>query len=187
MTLREYAAPIRGKPVDTITTEDLLRVLRPLWSTRHKTASHLRGRLEMVLDAARAAGHRSGENPARWRGHLDHLLSKRQKLTRGHYLAMPYWEVPAFLGALRERPAVGALALEFLILSAARMGEALGATWQEVDLDQAVWTVPRQRMKGFREHRVHLSERALAIISEAIRVRTGDLIFPDRSLQRQIS
>ena len=120
MTLREYAAPLRRLPVDTITTEDVLSVLKPLWNEKPETASRLRSRIERVLDAAKAQGLRSGENPARWRGHLDHLLPKRQQLTRGHHAAMNYAEVPTFMGHLRARQATAALALEFTVLTAAR-------------------------------------------------------------------
>jgi hypothetical protein len=141
MTLETYAAPLRAKPVDAITTEDVLGVLKPIWSTRAETASRLRGRIERVLNAAKAKGHRSGENPAAWRGHLENLLPKRQKLARGHHAAMPYADVPAFVARLRERKATAALTLEFAILTAARSGEVLGARWPEIDFDARVWTL----------------------------------------------
>lgn len=124
-TLETYAAPLRAKPVDTITTDDVLAVLKPIWTTKAETASRVRGRIEKVLDAAKAKAFREGENPARWRGHLDHLLPKPSKLARGHYPAMPYEEVAAFVGKLRDRDAIAALALEFCILTAARSGELL--------------------------------------------------------------
>ena len=117
-----------------------------------------------MLDAAKAQGLRTGENPARWRGHLDQLLPKRQRLTRGNHAAMSYGDVPAFIGDLQSRDATAALALEFTILTAARRGEVLGARWQEFDLERAVWIVPAHRMKAGREHRVPLSGRALAIV-----------------------
>lgn len=161
MTLRHYAAPLRRLPVDKINTDDVLSVLKPLWNVKPETASRLRGRIERVLDAAKAQGLRSGENPARWRGHLDQLLPKRQRLTRGHHAAMTYADVPAFISALQSRQATAALALEFAILTAARSGEVLGARWNEFDLDGAVWTVPAERMKAGREHRVPLSRRAV--------------------------
>src|SRR5262249_17465793 len=126
MTLRDYAAPLRGLPVDTITTDDVLTVLKPLWNGKPETASRLRGRMERVLDAAKAEGMRSGENPARWRGHLDQLLPKRPRLTRGHHAAMNYAEVPTFLADLQARESLAARALEFAILTAARSGEVLG-------------------------------------------------------------
>jgi integrase len=125
-TLESYAAPLRAKPVDTIATDDVLAVLKPIWTQKAETASRVRGRIEKVLDAAKAKGFREGENPARWRGHLDHLLPRPSKLTRGHHAAMAYEEVPAFIGQLRKREATAALALEFCILTAGRSGEVLG-------------------------------------------------------------
>jgi integrase len=187
MTLREYAAPIRRKPVDAIKTEDMLGVLKPIWTAKPETASRLRGRIEQVLDAARAAGHRTGENPARWKEHLQQLLPKRQKLTCGHHAAMPYEKVPAFIDALRDRPSVASLALEFLILTAARSGEALGTTWPEIDLEAKVWVVPSNRMKSHREHRVPLSDRALAVLAEAKKVQTAEFVFPGRRPRRPLS
>jgi integrase len=189
MTLIKYAAPLRKHPVDAIDTAAVLSVLKPIWQTRPETASRFRGRIEQVLDAAKAQGHRTGENPARWRGHLDKLLAKRQKLTRGHHAAMPYAEVPEFLGRLRERQAesVSALALEFAILTAARSGEVLGMRWQEIDKVTNVWTVPAQRMKTAREHRVPLSPRALAVLKEAAKARTGDFVFPGSHSGRPLS
>ena len=151
---------LRAKPVDTITTDDVLAVLKPIWTTKAETASRVRGRIEKVLDAAKAKGFRDGENPARWRGHLDHLLPRPSKLARGHHAAMPYEEVAAFVAQLREREAIAALALEFCILTAARSGEILGMRWAEIDLDKKIWTVPAHRMKAGREHRVPLSQRA---------------------------
>jgi integrase len=178
MTLTDYAAPLRRLPVGKITTDDVLSVLKPLWNEKPETASRLRGRIERVLDAARAQGLRSGENPARWRGHLDQLLPKRQRLTRGHHAAMSYDAVPTFVIDLQARPSTAALALEFAILTAARSGEVLGALWDEFDLDRAVWTVPAARMKAGREHRVPLSKRALAIVKTMHEGRSGDFVFP---------
>jgi integrase len=187
MTLGVYAAPMRRKPVDTISTEDVLGVLKPIWTEKPETASRLRGRIEVVLDAARAAGHRTGENPARWKGHLAQLLSKRQKLTRGHHAALPYADVPAFVARLREQSGGAALALEFTILTAARSGEALGARWPEIDLDEKLWTVPAARMKGSREHRVPLSGQALAVLAEARKMQTDDYVFPGQKRGRPLS
>jgi integrase len=177
MTLREYAAPLRSLPVDKITTDDVLSVLKPLWNKKPETASRLRGRVERVLDAAKARGLRSGENPARWRGHLDQLLPKRQRLTRGHHAAMSYSDLPAFMSDLQARQATAALALQFVILTAARSGEVLGASWDEIDLDRAIWTVPAARMKAGREHRVPLSRRALVIVKGMNESRSGDFVF----------
>ena len=125
-SLATYAAPLKDKAVDTIATDDVIEVLRPIWTTKAETASRVRGRIEKVLDAAKAKGFRHGENPARWRGHLDHLLPKQSKLTRGHHAAMPYEHVAAFVGRLRESDSLTALTLEFCILTAARSGEVLG-------------------------------------------------------------
>lgn len=168
MTLREYGAPLRDVPVDQIDTQAVLAVLKPIWREKPETASRLRGRIERILDAAKAMGHRSGENPARWRAHLELMLARRQKLTRGHHEAMPFNNVASFAAELRGREAVAALALEFLILTAARSGEVLGACWGEINWDAGVWTVPAERMKAGREHRVPLSARALDILTAAM-------------------
>ncbi len=172
MTLTKYAAPLRDLPVDEVNTAAVLRVLKPLWAKRPETASRLRGRIEKVLNAAKAKGLRSGENPALWRGHLDHLLPKRQRLSRGHHAAMPIDGMPDFMSELRRRDAVAAWALEFCILTAARSGEVLGARWDEIDREKRVWVVPRERMKAGREHRVPLSAAALAVIDKAAMART---------------
>ena len=187
MTLETYAAPLRGKPVDTIATDDVLAVLKPIWTTKAETASRLRGRIEKVLDAARAKGFRQGENPARWRGHLDHLLPKRSKLTRGHHPALPYQDVAVFVGRLRESDSLAAHALELCILTAARSGEILGMRWSEINLDERVWTLPPDRMKAGREHRVPLSERAVAILRQLAEIRTGDFVFPGQRKGRPLS
>ena len=177
MTLGQYAAPVRRLPAHAITTDDVLSVLKPLWNEKPETASRLRGRIERVLDAAKAQGLRSGDNPARWRGHLDQLLPKCPRLTRGHHAAMSYGDVPAFIGDLQSRRATAALALEFTILTAARSGEVLGARWDEFDLERAVWTVPAYRMKAGREHRVPLSTRALKIIKALHQADGGVFLF----------
>ncbi len=187
MTLREYAAPIRARKVDEIDTEAVLSVLKPIWQEKPETASRLRGRIERVLDAAKAKGERQGENPARWRGHLDHLLPARQKLSRGHHAAMPFDDLPAFVASLREREAVSALGLEFLILTAARSGEVLGARWDEVDIDAKVWTVPAGRMKAGKEHRVPLSARAVEILQKVKPLRDGDYVFPGQRKAKGLS
>ncbi|MGA7455305.1 MAG: integrase arm-type DNA-binding domain-containing protein [Rhodoplanes sp.] len=178
MTLTEYAKPLRPKPVDAIATEDVLACLKPIWQTKAETASRVRGRIERVLDAARAKGYRTVENPARWRGHLDSLLPKHQKLARGHHAAMPFAEVPEFLARLREMDGTAARALEFAILTAARSGEVLGARWSEIDLEAKVWTVPAARMKAAREHRVPLPDRVVAILETMSTMRSSDFVFP---------
>jgi integrase len=188
-TLARYAGPLWPLPVDEIDTDAVLAVLTPLWNSKHVTASRVRSRIEAVLDAARAKGHipRNEANPARWKGHLDQLLPKRQKLSRGHHAAMPYAEVPAFIAGLRERETVAALALEFCILTAVRSGEVLGAQWDEIDLELTVWTIPAARTKAGREHRVPLSVRALAIMQELYKAKLGPFVFPGRSADRPLS
>lgn len=186
-TIETYAATLRPKPIDEVSTDDVLTVLQPIWTTKSETASRLRGRIERVLDAAKARGLRSGENPARWRGHLDHLLPKRRRLTRGHHRALPFAEVPTFVARLRERQGTAARALEFLILTAGRSGEVLGARWNEIDQDKALWTIPGDRMKAGREHRVPLSPRALAIVKEMRPISRGDLVFESYEANRPLS
>ncbi len=187
MTLERYAAPIREKKVSEIETDDVLRVLKPLWQDRSETASRLRGRIERVLDYAKAHGWRSGENPALWRGHLKNVLPARRKLSRGHHAAMPYEDVPAFVQELPAKDAMAARAMEFLILTAARSGEVLGATWAEMDLQNALWVVPANRMKAGKEHRVPLSGRALAIVKALHETRASDYVFPGQRERRPLS
>ncbi len=182
-TLATYAYQIIGDlPVSSIGTDHVLQVLEPIWSEKPETASRLRGRIENVLSAAKVQGMRSGENPALWRGHLDHILPKPGKLNRGHHPALSYAELPAFISDLRAREAVAARALEFAILTAARTGEVIGATWAEIDLAAAVWTVPANRMKAGKEHTVPLSPRALAILEGVQMLNTKGLagapLFP---------
>jgi integrase len=142
----------------------VLSALRPIWQAKPETASRVRGRIEKILDAAKAKGLRDGENPARWRGHLENLLPSRQRLSRGHHKAMPYVEVPCFMRRLRNERSMSRLALEFTILTCARTGEVIGARWSEIDLKAKVWTVPAQRMKTGREHRVPLLAGALKVL-----------------------
>ena len=177
-TLATYAYPvIGGMPVADVDTAQVLRILEPIWKAKAETASRLRGRIETVLDSAKARGYRQGENPARWRGHLAQILPARAKLSRGHHKAMPYEEVPAFLTQLRARKAVAALALEFVILTAVRTGEAISASWSEVDLDKSIWSIPASRMKAGKEHRVPLSPRAVAIL-ESLQPIGSPYLFP---------
>lgn len=177
MTLTKYAAPLRHRPIDEIGTDEILGVLEPLWKRTPETAERLRGRIENVLSAAKAKGYRSGENPALWRGHLDQLLPKRQRLSRGHHAALPYAAAPAFMEDLRVRSAMAARALEFTILTAARSGEVLGARWNEIDLQNKLWTVPAVRMKAGREHRVPLSPRAIDIVEAMAELGTDGFVF----------
>jgi integrase len=186
-SLATYAAPLKDRPVDTIGTDDVLAVLKPIWTAKAETASRVRGRIEKVLDAAKAKGYRQGENPAQWRGHLDHLLPKQSKLTRSHHAAMPYEDVAAFVGRLRRRGGHAAQALELCILTAARSGEILGMQWSEVDLEKCIWALPPNRMKAGREHRVPLSRRAVTMLRQLTEIRTGDFVFPGQRKHRPLS
>ncbi len=177
-SLTEFAAPLRSRPVDEIDTAAVLVVLTPLWQDKPETASRVRGRIEAVLDAAKAQGHRTGENPAAWRGHLAHLLPKRAELSRGHHAAMDYRDVPAFVAKLRDCDAIPAMALEYCILTATRSGEVYGARWSEIDMTAKVWTIPAERMKAAREHRVPLCERAVAILERLAAVKINQFVFP---------
>jgi len=164
-TLKTYAFPVLGDMrVGDIETSHILLVLEPIWGEKTETASRVRGRIEAILDAAKVREYRTGENPARWRGHLAQILPARTKLSRGHHRAAPYDEVPSILAALRAHRAVGALALEFAILTAARTGEVIGAKWDEFNFTKRVWTIPAHRMKTGREHRVPLSDQALGVL-----------------------
>ncbi|MCW1403265.1 integrase arm-type DNA-binding domain-containing protein [Novosphingobium sp. MW5] len=177
-TLATYVYPVMGElPVADITTSHVLQILEPIWQGKPETASRIRGRIETVLDAARARGYREGENPARWRGHISQILPPRSRLSRGHHKAMPYADIAAFMAKLRERDAMAAYALEFVILTATRTSEALGATWAEIDLEKKVWTVPASRMKAGKEHRIPLSTRAVAIL-EAVQPMGQEELFP---------
>lgn len=194
LTKRGYCLGLASLRLDEITTDDVLKELRPIWSTKPETASRVRGRIETILDAAKAAGHRDGPNPALWRGHLALLLPRRKKLHRGHHPAMDYRDVPTFVAKLREAKGLGALALEFLILTAARSGEVRGATWSEISLDDRLWVIPAARMKAGRTHRVPLTDRAIAILEQAALLRrpaAGDdseaLIFPSAKVGRPLS
>jgi integrase len=190
-TLETYAYPILGDlPVAEIDTSIVHKVLQqpvrddtgkkaPLWNVRTETASRLRGRMEAVLSWAKAQGMRAGENPAQWRGHLDHLLPARSKVRRvEHHPALPYRELPAFMLKLRGRDSITARALEFTILCAARTSEVLSCCFDEIDLPHRIWTVPGIRMKGGLEHRVPLSDRACHILGDMAVVRTSDFVFP---------
>lgn len=179
-TLHQYASPLIGSlPVHAVELRHLVQILEPIWTGKTETASRLRGRIQAVLDWATVRGLRHGDNPARWRGHLDKLLPapNRTKDER-HYPAVPVADAGAFMAALRQREGVSARCLEFVMLTACRSGEARGANWQEFDLDAALWTVPASRMKAGKEHRQPLSDAALRLLSEARANATGDMVFP---------
>ena len=169
-----------------------MKVLEPIWTKKPETASRLRGRIESILDWARARGHRDGENPARWRGHLDHLLPARSKVRHvQHHAALPYAELPDFMAALRAQEGTVARALEFTILAAARTGEVMGASWKEIDLAARLWIVPGARMKVGKEHRTPLSARAVEILKKMKRAHDHDglkaFVFAGRALGRALS
>lgn len=177
-TLTCYVYPVMGElPVAEIGTSHVLKILEPIWQAKPETASRIRGRIETVLDAAKAREYRQGENPARWRGHLAQILPARSRLSRGHHKAMPYDLLPKFMVELHQREAMAASALEFVILTATRTSEALGATWAEMDMDRAVWTIPAARMKAGKEHRVPLSPRAIEILKSVKPLGTAN-VFP---------
>lgn len=177
MTLDAYASGLHRKPIADITRDDVVEVLKPIWTKIPETAARTRMRIAAVMDHARARGLFVGDNPAAWRGGLKELLPARQKLTRGHHAAVGYKDLPAVIARLRGATGVSARAVEFAALTAARSGEVRGATWAEMDLDAALWTVPASRMKAGREHEVPLSKRAVQILSAQKQVATSDLVF----------
>jgi integrase len=179
-TLRDYVNPVFGDlPVPAIDTALVMRAIEPIWNDKPETANRTRGRVENILDWAAVRGYRQrGDNPARWRGHIDHLLPSRSKVRRvEHHAALPYPEIASYVTKLRDRPGIAARALEFLILTAARSGEVIGARWDEFDLAERVWTIPANRMKAGREHRVPLSDATMAILSVMLETRQGDYVF----------
>jgi integrase len=194
-TLKTYVYPVFGSlPVQEVDVGLVMKSVEPIWKTKTETASRVRGRIESILDWAKSRGHRTGENPARWRGHLENLLPPKRKVRRvRHYPALPYVETGTFMTRLRGHGGTGAPALEFLILTAARSGEVRGARWSEIDIDQATWTVPEDRIKGEKEHRIPLSAPALAVL-ERMRLRhplqkpgRDELVFPGARRGRPLS
>jgi len=165
-----------------------MKVLNPTWTKKTETASRVRGRVETVLNWAKANGMREGQNPAQWRGHLDQLLPARTKVRRvRHHRALPYAEVPGLTTELRSQTSTSARALEFAILTAARSGEALGARWDEIDLKRRTWVVPGERMKGGKEHRVPLAPRAMEILNEMAPIQLNEFVFPGTKQGRSLS
>ena len=179
-TLATYASPVIGRLlVADVTHTHILAILQPIWKDKTETASRVRGRMEQVLDWARVRGYRKGENPARWRGHLDKLLPAPGKVSKvEHHTALPIDSMPGFMSDLRTRKGTAARALEFLVLTAARSGEVRGARWSEIDLAASTWTVPAERMKAGKEHRVPLSPQALELLKTLERIEGNDLVFP---------
>jgi integrase len=188
-TLRTYTYPLLGElAVAAVDTGLVLRVLEPIWHAKSETASRVRGRLETVLDWATARGYRHGENPARWRGHLDKLLPKRSRIAPvRHHPAMPYRDVPAYMAALAGSGGLSALALRFTILTAARTAEAIYARWPEIDRGAAIWSIPAGRMKAQRAHRAPLSAPALAVLAAVPHFGGGDFVFPSALRGRPLS
>lgn len=189
-TLNTYASPAFGKlPVAAVDTGLVMRALQPIWTTKPETASRVRGRIESVLDWAAVHGYRQGDNPARWRGHLDKLLPRRSKVAKvQHHAALPYAEISDFMNSLRAQEGMAPMALEFAILTATRTNEVIGANWDEIDLEASTWAIPAERMKAHREHRAPLAPRALEILREAKKFRTeGDYVFPGLKMGKPLS
>ncbi len=187
MTLREYAKPLHALPVAKVTIDDVLRTLQPIWETKPETADRTRMRIAAVMDAAKARGLFQGDNPAAWKGALQSLLPARNKLSRGHHSALDYKAVPSAMKALRESSAVSARATEFLCLTACRSGEVRGAVWSEIDMEGALWVIPAVRMKAGVEHRVPLTDRAIAILKGQKQVATSQLVFEGGKVGTSIS
>jgi integrase len=179
-SLVKYAYPVLGEmPVASIDTPLVLKAIKPLWARAPETASRVRGRIENVLGWATVHHYRTGDNPARWRGHLEHALPARSEVAEvEHHAALPYKEVGAFVGKLRRDTSVMARCLEFITLTAARLSQATHATWDEIDLEARVWTVPGSRMKAGKEHKVPLSAATVAILKEMATIRHSDYVFP---------
>jgi integrase len=186
-TLGTYVYPIFGAlPVQAIDTGLVMKVLEPIWTTKTETASRVRGRIESILDWATVREYRRGDNPARWKGHLEEVLAEKSKVRRvEHHAALPYAELPGFMAELRAQEGIAARALEFAILTAARTGEVLGAKWPEIT--DKLWIVSRERMKAGREHRVPLGERAIELLEQMQKIREGEFVFPGGKARRPLS
>jgi integrase len=179
-TVATYCSPVFGKlPVQHIDVGLVMQAVEPIWTTKPETAGRIRGRIERILDWAKVRGYRHGDNPARWRGHLDQLLPARGKVRKvKHHAALPYAELPLFMMQLKAREAVAARALELAILTATRTGEVIGAKWTEFDLESRVWTIPADRMKSAREHRIPLSDAVIDVVRRMKAIRQNDYVFP---------
>jgi integrase len=188
-TLKTYAYPVFGDlPVAAVDIGLVLKAIEPIWTTKTETASRVRGRIENILDFATVRGYRTGENPARLRGNLEHTLPARNKVRRvKHHPALPYAEMPDFWKALSKQSGTAAQALRFTILTAARTGEVIGATWDEIDLEENVWTIPAERMKAGNEHRVPLSDATVAILKAMKKEKRNDYIFPGLKKDKPLS
>ncbi|TDX28389.1 integrase [Modicisalibacter xianhensis] len=188
-TLKTYARPVIGNmPIDEIDTHDIVAILNPIWTTKTETAKRVQGRIENILDYAAAHKYRDESNPARWRGHLDKLLAKPSRVKKvSHHPAMPYDDVAAFMAELQGYTSISSKALQFLILTATRTSETLFTGWHEIDLENATWTIPAERMKARREHRVPLSIRAVSLLSDLPRLQGNPYVFPGARLGRPLS
>lgn len=186
-TLTNTAQAIRERPIADIETADILKVLQPIWQATPETASRTRMRLERVLDYAKARHWRDGENPARWKGHLQNILPARQKHTRKHHAAMRYQDVPAFIERISGNPGNSSRAMELLILTACRSGEVLKARWEELDIEAALWVIPPERMKARVEHRVPLVPRAIEILTGLRKDRHSEFVFPGQKHKKPLS
>src|SRR6266566_1746873 len=177
-TLQDYVTPVFGKfPVSAVNEELVVRALRPIWKTKTVTASRVRGRIEAILDWAKVQKMRDGENPARWKGHLDHVFARETEIRPvKHMAALPFQDIPTFMATLREESALSAKAIQFQILTATRSGEVIQATWAEVDFDNRVWTIPAEQTKRKREHKVPLSDAAMTVLNNL--KRSSERIFP---------
>jgi integrase len=186
-TLAKYAGPLIGTlPVAAVDTDLVVKVLMPIWETKTETATRLRGRIECILDWATVSRFRTGENPARWRGHLDNLLANPDKIAPvKNHPALPWQEIGSFVKDLAIAEGVAARAVQFAILTACRSGEVRGATWGEIDLSAKLWTIPAERMKAGKEHRVPLSDAAMGVLTSI--VRKGDFVFPGRKAGMSLS
>jgi integrase len=187
-TLDKYCTPIADLPVDKIDSYLVMQCLEPIWAVIPETASRIRGRMEKILDWSRVNGYREGENPARWSGHLDQSLPRKTKIrtVKGH-ASMPYTELPQFWPVLNLLQGLGARALEFTILTACRTSEVLNAKWQEIDEPSQIWTIPAERMKAGKEHRVPLSNATLSLLNALKNQQRGDLIFPGQKRNHSLS
>lgn len=188
-TLAKYAYPVIGDlAVSAIDTAHIMRILSPIWAEKTETASRVRGRVEAVMNYAKVFGYRAAENPARWKGHLDHLLPKESAVTTvQHHPALPYKELPEFMEKLRKKESFAAYALELLILTATRSNETRNACWEEFDLEEKIWTIPATRMKAKKDHRIPLSDQALRLLNRMLRFGNHGLVFPGQKEGQPLS
>jgi integrase len=189
-TIATYASPIIGRQaISAVTTADVKRVLTPIWKTKNETASRLRGRIESVIDWATAQELRSGDNPARWKGHLEHLLARSTPENRAeeHHAALPYADIPKFMTSLASQEGMARWSLELLIITACRTSEVIGAQWTEFDLNKKLWVIPKERMKAGKEHRVPLVDRAIRILEHIRPFSNGAFLFPGGKKDKPLS